>query len=208
MSSKAAYKKGQFMNDSDRKLVWRTRNVKNLLETKVLTVTEERCVSPEGGEGDYVVLNAPDIVVAVPVLLLPEPHFVLVRQWRHGSKSVSAEFPGGVLDAGEAPEDGARRELREETGYAAGKLAALGSFSPNPALMNNRMHVFLAEKLADTGARYPDSDEFLSVAVEPVSAVCVRLGSPEYSHALMIAAAFLYLRAMKPYADFPQTFGF
>jgi 8-oxo-dGTP pyrophosphatase MutT (NUDIX family) len=58
---------------------------------------------------------------------------VLVKQYRHGVCDVLWELPGGVVEDGEDPTDGARRELLEETGYRALDLIPVGQLYPNPA---------------------------------------------------------------------------
>ena len=116
----------------------------------------------------------------------------MVRQWRHGNKSVSIEFPGGVINRGEKPEDAARRETEEETGYKAEKLTYLGCANPNPALMRNRVHFFTAENLVSTGVQHLDDDEFVEYLEIPVDEVYEKIGSPEYPHALMMSALLRY----------------
>lgn len=69
---------------------------------------------------------------------------ILLEQYRHGAKRVLFEFPGGNVDDGEAPEAAARRELLEETGYAAGNWHYLGSVFPASARIANQSHAFLA----------------------------------------------------------------
>jgi 8-oxo-dGTP pyrophosphatase MutT (NUDIX family) len=118
----------------------------------------------------------------------------MVRQWRHGSETLSVEFPGGVIDPGEAPADGARRELLEETGRRAGRLTHVASLSPNPAIMDNTCHVFIAEDLEDTRALSPDDDEYIAIETVPASEVFLLMGQGAYRHGLMLSAMFLYLQ--------------
>src|SRR5262245_40026071 len=79
------------------------------------------------------------------VALTEERRLVVGRQYRFGTRAVTLEIPGGVIDAGEPPEEAARRELREETGFTAPRWSLLGIVEPNPAFQNNRCHHFLAE---------------------------------------------------------------
>lgn len=173
------------------KLQWQKKSRRQILETKVMTVTEIDSVSPRGDTGTYIVMDAPDWVIVIPILKNPD-RFLMVKQWRHGTQSLSTEFPGGVMDAGETPEQAALRELKEETGCTGGKLIYLGSMSPNPALMSNRVHCFAAEDISEPGNQHLDPDEFVEYFPLPCDEVYQKMGSQEYPHALMTAALELY----------------
>jgi 8-oxo-dGTP pyrophosphatase MutT (NUDIX family) len=120
--------------------------------------------------------------------------FVMVRQWRHGVKEISLEFPGGVFEPGENAAEAAARELQEETAFKAGKIQKIGEFNPNPAIMSNRVHFFLAEDLQDTGKQDLDEDEYVEVELVSRGEVFRNLGKPPYIHALMGTAFALYLQ--------------
>jgi 8-oxo-dGTP pyrophosphatase MutT (NUDIX family) len=175
-------------------LVWKEGESKELFRTKVFSIRETESRSPRGESRLFTIMDAPDWVIVVPLLETERgPHFIMVRQWRHGSGELSLEFPGGVMEKGESAEEGARREFEEETAYRASKLCGLGAMSPNPAIMSNRVHFFLAENLAPLRSQSLDEDEFVDVEHVPVGDVTGGMGKPPFVHALTAAALALYL---------------
>lgn len=179
-----------YFTDNDDKLKWKTGEKKELLKTVVFDVNSFHNVSASGVEGDYIILDAPDWVIVIPE---KDEKFLMVKQWRHGEKKLSIEFPGGVIDEGEDPETAAKRELEEETGYKAGKLTKLGSYNPNPALFSNHTHVYLAEDLIPTGEQHLDHDEFINCMELAKGEVLEGMGTEQFPHALMSSALCLYL---------------
>jgi len=183
-----------YFTPEDEKLKWKTGESKTLLKTVVCDVTSSHNTSSTGVEGDYIIMNAPDWVIVIPEM---NGKFLMVKQWRHGSKCLSVEFPGGVIDEGESPETAAVRELKEETGYEAGKLTKLGSVNPNPALFSNQTHVFLAEDLHKVADQELDSDEFINFMELSVDEVIEGMGTPQFPHAIMGTAMALYFKYRK-----------
>jgi len=175
-------------------LAWKEESRKKVFDCRVFSVCESYCKSPQDKPGTFTVLDAADWAIVIPVLETPEgKKFVMVWQWRFGSQSFSLEFPGGVFEPGENSQDAALRELREETGYQPASIRKLGEFSPNPAIMSNTVHLFLAEGLVDTGAQSLDEDEFVEVELVDVETAIKGMGKPPYVHALMGSALALYL---------------
>ncbi|MDR2897873.1 MAG: NUDIX hydrolase [Spirochaetaceae bacterium] len=182
---------------NEKKLKWKESVRSDLFKTPVFTVQKILSISPEGRGGEYITLNAPDWVIVIPVLknaATGKPDFVMVRQWRHGAGEICTEFPGGVMEKNEKPETAAGRELLEETGYRAGKLVHLGTVSPNPAIMSNRVHFFAAEDLTDTGETSPDEDEYVNTSILSGAEVFKKMGHGDFTHSLMSTALLLYLQ--------------
>ena len=84
-------------------------------------------------------------------------------------------------------------------------MTHLGTVSPNPALFSNRVHIYLAEELTQTGVRHLDRDENISVIELPVGEVIENFASVDYSHAFMGTALALYMRYRGYHTDTTQT---
>lgn len=178
---------------NDEKLIWKENSSKTVLSCPVFDIREKNCVSSAGFTGNYYVTDAPDWVVIIPVA---GDDFILVRQWRHGSGCITTEFPGGVCEKGEDTAVTALRELREETGYKAGKITKLGTVNPNPALFSNRFHVFLAEDLVFDGEQQTDEDEYINCLRINRKELIENFGNDEYIHAFMGTALSMYMRKL------------
>ncbi len=133
-------------------------------------------------------LRARDWVLALPVT--DDGRLVMVRQYRFGTRDLSTEAPGGVMEAGEDPRVTAAREAEEETGFAGGRARVLGTCAPNPAIQANRCHFVLLEGVRPTGRRAPDEHEEIQVlAVAPKAALAQALADPA-QHALALLALY------------------
>ncbi len=175
---------------------WTVSASRELADYRIFKALELSSLGPHGKAGRFVVLDAPDWAVVVPVLERDGRRLVVaVRQYRHGAGVPMMEFPGGVVEPGEEPAEAARRELLEETGYAAASVERLGSCSPNPAFMRNAFHVFLATGLERAGEQSLDEHELVDVELVPEDELLAALGTPPWSHALMLTAGFYYLRS-------------
>ncbi|MEQ8663861.1 MAG: NUDIX hydrolase [Gammaproteobacteria bacterium] len=133
------------------------------------------------------------------VALTAQRELILVRQYRHAAGCHFREFPGGVIehthDADAAA--AAARELREETGYAPGSLVALGCHYPNPALQDNRLHVFLALDCVQVGAPTPDAGEDLVTELVDLADYLADNNGDAPRHGLMLASWALALPRLR-----------
>lgn len=122
---------------------------------------------------------------------------VLIRQYRHGVQEISLELPGGVVDAGEDPLEGARRELLEETGYGGGKIIEIGRIYPNPAIQQNTLYCYLATDVEWMGEQNLDDSEEIEVELVPLNELIERVQQGKFRHALNVAVLFKALLHLK-----------
>jgi ADP-ribose pyrophosphatase len=138
-----------------KKTIWHGRAVDFRVDTVRL---------PNGKLATREFMDHPGAVGIVP--FLDDRHVVMVRQYRHPVGEVTLELPAGKLDKGESIMKCLKRELREETGYTARKIAPLIQYWPTPAFANEVLHLYVAEGLI-SGKMNTDEDEFLQCVVLP-----------------------------------------
>lgn len=133
----------------------------------------------------FYVIEANDWVNIIP--LTDDGKVVMVRQFRHGSKDVTLEIPGGIVEEASS-EEAALRELLEETGFSGERVLHLGTTNPNPAIFTNLCHTYLvhnAVKVADSNL---DPDEDIDVVLVPVDEIPSLIRNGTISHALVLVA--------------------
>ncbi len=169
------------------------RSERQLLgDYRIFRLRQDTRQSPRTGRHHtFYVLDTGDWINVVPVT--PDNQVVLIRQFRHGTEEVTLEIPGGMVDeADESPLESARRELLEETGYMAEELIHIGTVTPNPAILNNRCHTFLAHDARLVSAPQMDGSEDIQVEVVDAAEIPELIASGQISHALVIAAFYFY----------------
>ena len=136
-----------------------------LLKGRAFAIRRDWLKTPDGRETKYDIIEHGGSVILVP--LDADGNLLFVRQYRHAAGTDLLELPAGTLDEGEEPAVCAAREIREETGFAAGKLEKIGEFYLAPGYSTEFMVVYLATDLKHDPLE-ADADEFLSVEKIPV----------------------------------------
>ncbi len=113
----------------------------------------------EGKERKKEIVYFPNTIGVLPVI--KRGKVILVKQYRFPAKKELWEIPAGKLDKNEKPETGARRELKEETGFTAGNLEKIGEFYVSPGYLTEYMHLFRAD-LLKKGNQLLDEGEIIN----------------------------------------------
>lgn len=138
-----------------------------IFDGKVLHVYRDDILLPDGNPAFREYIRHIGAVCVVP--LTAEGEIICVRQFRYPFAKVLLEIPAGKLDfKGEDPESAALRELREETGARCGKMTYLGEYYGSPAILDEKIHMYLAEEL-EFGETDPDEDEFIETVRIPLA---------------------------------------
>lgn len=144
----------------------KTISSKLIFDGKVIHLHVDDILLPNGNTSirEYCTHNG--AVCVIPIT--SEGEVICVRQYRYAIGKSILEIPAGKLDSvDENPDDAVRRELREETGAISGKLTYLGLYYGSPALLSEKIYMYLAEDLS-FGDCDPDDDEFLEIIKIPL----------------------------------------
>ena len=171
----------------------------DLIETKIssedvydgvlLHVKKDTVKLPNGKEATREWIRHPGAASVIP--LLPDGRIVLVRQYRYPVQKVTLEVPAGKLDSpDEDPLDCAVRELKEETGYTAGKIEKLTMIATTVGFSNEKIYLYAAQDLS-AGEQCPDEDEFINIVKVPLEEAVEMVGDGRIYDAKSIAAVLL-----------------
>ncbi|MBD0256501.1 MAG: NUDIX hydrolase [Cytophagales bacterium] len=174
---------------------WKTLRTEMVLDLRWYKVRREEVQLPDGRIlDDYYVSVRPEVALVFPVTA--EGEVIMVRQYKHGAREILLELPGGVCDADEPPEEAARRELLEETGYAATRLTHLATLHDDPTKNTNRFHLFLAEGAHPVREQALDETENIRVERVPLGEMKRKVLAGEITVANSVAITFLALEKL------------
>ena len=167
-----------------RRFIRRSRRV--AYENPWLTVWHDDVTRPDGSPGIYGVVHFANLAVGV-VAVDAEDRVVLVGQHRYSLDEDSWEIPEGGVPLGEDPLDGARRELREETGVQASTWQELVQVDLSNSVTDERAILYLATDLTH-GQAEPDPTEALDIRWLPFDEVLTMTFDGRITDALTVMA--------------------
>ena len=188
------------MADDDRELAWEEISVKHLVQDEWIDFRASAYRYPDGrvfepfysySRRDYVVIVASD----------EEGRYLCVRQFRHGIKAVTTEFPAGGLErkdgkeyatgAEHAPHEdalaAAKRELAEETGYVSDEWRFLLKIPSNATIADNYAYLYEAKNCRKVTGQHLDETELLNVrkhTADEIDAMITEGKFPQLAHVL------------------------
>ncbi|MBU0687430.1 MAG: NUDIX hydrolase [Candidatus Margulisbacteria bacterium] len=129
---------------------------------RIISLREDEVKLPNGKVAKREIVEHPGAVIIAAVT--DKKEIVLIRQYRKPVEAVIYEIPAGLVDEGESLKDAALRELKEETGYVAGKINQVLSAYTSPGYSTEVIHYFIAKDLKLTGQAL-DADEVVKVEI-------------------------------------------
>ena len=172
---------------------------------RVMNLDRDTVEFPDGSTGQLEMIRHPGAAAVLPFLedaSADDPLVLFIRQFRHAADGYIWEIPAGCLDAGELPEDCARRELREETGYTAAEYRSLTTIFTTPGFTDERIHLYSAHGLA-AGEAAREADEFVELHELRWSAVLAMAERGEIRDGKTLSAVWYFQCFRRPTAISP-----
>lgn len=171
----------------------KTTASKTVYDGKILKLNVDDIILPDGKSAIRECVRHSG---GAAVLCVIDKKVLLVKQYRYVYGKEIYEIPAGKLTAGEDPEDAARRELEEETGYRAEKLVRALEIYPTPGYTDEVIHIYFAKDVHFT-AKNPDEDEFINCGFFYIDDVLKMIDSGEICDAKTVAAVYKYMYEKK-----------
>lgn len=181
---------------SESKNKWICTEEKTLVRSPFMEIIQRECKSSEDNRTHrFFLFKSRDWCNIIPITA--DGKVVLVKQFRIGVSEHTLEIPGGVVDPADTDiQTAAIREMAEETGYVPlphARCIPLGWTHPNPAIQDNRCHLFVVGPVQKQKNQSLDPGEMIEVSEVPIEEFLKNLTQSEITHALILNAFLLLL---------------
>ena len=163
-----------------------------IYSSKWCGLRRDQLLLPDGSPQEYHIVEIPDAVAVVP--LTSAGQIVLIGQYRYPHGKTHWEIPAGRMLDAEPPEEAARREVREETGYVPGRFEALPGFYAANGISAHWAHLFVAHDCWREGDPEPEPSERIMVKLFERAEVERLLDAGKIEDAFTALALLYWLR--------------
>ncbi len=160
----------------------------NLIDNKYIKVREEDLEFDDGLKQDYFVVDSKN--GSAILALTDDKKVVLARQYRHAVGKIILGLPGGGVETGEDYLETAKRELKEETGYAAKDFRELITYYPDPSQKSCAFRIFLATGL-EKGEQELDESERIDVVLKDFDELYSEVASGKINESNLVIGVLL-----------------
>lgn len=167
----------------------KTVESKRIYEGKIINIRVDTVELPYKRYSKREIVEHPG--AAGIISITPDKDIILVKQFRKPIEEILLEIPAGLIEYGEEPEQCAIRELKEETGYTAGKFKKLFEYYSTPGFSDEKIHIYLAEDIVEGVAR-PDENEYIEIVKMPVNEALEKVKTGEIRDAKTVVAILAY----------------
>ena len=172
-----------------------------VLSARLFDIVRATIRFPDGRDVERMVVEHPGAVAMIAID--GSGRWLLVRQYRYPTRKELLEIPAGTLEPGEDPAETAARELREETGFAAGSLERIGGTWSAPGFCTEYMHFYLATSLRPDPLPQDDDEHISAPIAMTFDDVLAAIDDGAIEDAKTLVAVTLWERRRESRADGP-----
>lgn len=191
------------MDNKNENLEWEEVSCEHIVQDEWIDIRRLAYRFPDGNvfepyysysRRDYVVIVASD----------DDGNYICVRQFRHGIRQVTNEFPAGGIERSDGKEYGgsqdlsaedaleaAKRELSEETGYESDEWEHIITVPSNATIADNYAYIYSAKNCRRVSGQDLDETEFLNVTTHTPQEIEEMIQNGSFQQAMHIMAWLL-----------------